>query len=64
MAMNTREKSAAAMCCNVCGVGFDYRSKLLRHFSSSRHKLLEERCPGMQVSMPSGVIKKTRRCVM
>ena len=29
--------------CNVCQIGFDYRSKLLRHCKSRRHQLLEHR---------------------
>ena len=51
MAVNTRKKRC---CCNICDVGFDFPSKLVRYFASSRHKLLEERYPATPVnhSMP------------
>ena len=51
MAVNTRKKRYY---CNICDVGFDFPSKLVRHFTSSRHKLLENRYPATPVnhSMP------------
>ena len=49
MALNAKKKRCH---CNICDIGFDFQSKLLRHFASSRHKLLEERYPALMTAVP------------
>ena len=43
--MTSRKKRC--QCNNICDVGFDFPSKLQRHFASSKLKLLEERYPAL-----------------
>ena len=50
MAMTSRKKRCH---CNICDVGFDFPSKLQRHFTSSRHKMLEERYSALTTSPTS-----------